>query len=573
MIEVSKVRVNGEDFLKIKVLKLDTQLVSVITSINGWFKAHEPMTYGLPYDKLAELHAITYDYMVVWKTDGDSMGTMTGGIDTDDVPTEYCVDYTPKIPLRDYQVQGFNLLMQRDALLVADQEGVGKSPQILCSHEAKCKMGLASWGLYVTKASLTYDVYNQAKRFTDMNVLVISGTAKKRIDLYYELEARKDVQLVIVSYELYRQDLDQLTDLHRLKPFTIMYMDEAHKAKNVITSQVGQAIHAISTPQRYAITATPIINELIDCYNMLAWMGVMPYNWYYFQKKFCVMDSFGSKPISYKNVGEFKTLLQSNMLRRLKTQVLNLPPVVPKNIYVELTAAQKKLYKEVEMATEDYEFEDLEFEDVPTELAKYGRLMQVAEACSVVGGVAGKAGSAKLAALEELLGEIVDRGEKLVVFTRSKKFCIIMNEYFSKYNPAMIHGDIDSQAKVGEEVSARQRQADKFQDDDSCKVVFVVSAAGREGITLTSANNIAFTSKDWSPAYVGQAIGRIWRYGQEGGTTGSINVYSLIARGTIDEKIEQLLEEKQYVISSTVEAPLGTQNILKVLRGDVQKIA
>lgn len=566
MIEVSKVRVDGEDFLKIKILKLDTTLVSIITSIDGWFKAREPMTYGLPYDKIGELHAKTYDYMVVWKADGDSMGALTGGIDTDDIPDDYIVPYTPKTALRPHQIKAFNLLMQRDSLLVADQEGVGKTPPVLCSHEAKVQQGLITWGLFVTKAALTYDVYNQAKRFTNMDVVVLGGTPKKRLDTYYQLE-KADVQLVVMSYELFRTDLDLVINLHSVKPFGIIYCDEMHKARNLLTSQIGKDIHKLWTPQRYGITATPVINELIDCYNILAWMGVMPYNWFQFKQKFVEEDRFG-KVLRYKNVGEFKTILQSNMLRRLKTQVLDLPPVVPKNVYVELTPAQRKLYNEVEMADETYEFEDLEFEDIPSELAKYARLMQVAESTEIVGGVKGKQGSAKLAALEELLEEIVERGEKAIVFSRSKKFTIIMYNYFQKYNPAIMHGDIPSQAKEGEEVSERQRQVDKFQEDETCKVIFVCESAGREGWTGTAANNVIYTSKPWSPAYISQGLGRAFRFGQTGGTTGTINLYSIIARGTIDEQIEQLLDEKQYVINSTVEAPLSTEKILSVLRGE-----
>jgi len=257
------------------------------------------------------------------------------------------------------------------------------------------------------------------------------------------------------------------------------------------------------------------------------------------------------------------------MLRRLKTQVLDLPPVIPKPVYVELTPAQKKIYKEVEMADDTYAFEDLEFEDIPSELAKYVRLSQVAESTEIVGGAKGKQGSSKLDALEELLEEIVERGEKAVVFTRSKRFCTIMYEYFKdKYNPAIIHGDIPAQAKAGEEVSERQRQADKFQNDETCKVVFCVTSAAREGVTLTAGNNLIFTSKDWSPSYVSQAIGRVWRFGQDGGATGSINVYTIIARGTIDEKIERLLDEKQFVIDSTVEAPLDTEKVLSIFRGE-----
>lgn len=418
---------------------------------------------------------------------------------------------------------------------------------------------------------MTYDVYKQAKKFTDMNVVVLGGTPKKRVDMYYQLE-KSDVHLVVMSYELFRTDIDHVINLHNVKPFGVTYIDEAHKVKSLISSQIGKDIHKIWTPQRYGITATPVINELADCYNILAWMGVMPYNWFQFQRKFCILGQY-DRVVGYKNVGEFKTILQSNMLRRLKSQVLDLPPVIPKPIYVELTPTQKKLYKEVELADETYEFEDLEFEDIPSELAKYARLMQVTESTEIVGGAKGKQGSAKLAALEELLEEIVNRGEKAIVFSRSKRFTIIMYNYFKdKYNPAIMHGDIPSQAKEGEEVSERQRQVDKFQEDESCKVIFVCESAGREGWTGTAGSNVIFTSKPWSPAYISQCIGRCWRFGQEGGATGSVNVYSIIARDTIDERIEELLAEKQYVIDSTVETPMSTQKILSVLRGEKECI-
>jgi len=564
MIEISKITVGGEDYLKIKIVKFDPEIVAKIMTIEGWGLGREPLTYGVPYSKAQELHAKTFDYMVIWKAEGDNMGALTGGIDTSDVPEDYITSYTPKIPLRAHQIQTFNLLMQRDSLLISDQEGVGKTPPILCSQEAKMQQGLAGWGIFITKAALTYDVLNQARRFTNMNIVVLGGSVKKRMNFYHELAERNDIHLVIMSYELYRQDLDNVLMLHRIKPFSITYCDEMHKVRNIITTQVGKDIHRLETVQRYGITATPVINELIDCYNILAWLRVMPYNYFSFMKKFCIQDGYG-RVIKYQNVGEFKTLLQANMLRRLKTQVLDLPPVIHKPIYVELTPAQRKLYKEVEQADEDYEFEELDFEDIPSELAKFARLMQVAESMEVVGGVEGKRGSAKLAALEELLEEIIDRGEKAVVFTRSRRFCNIMYEYFSKYNPAIIHGDISAQAKAGEEVSPRQQQVDKFQDDPNCPVIFCVSSAAREGVTLTAANNIISTSKDWSPAYESQKLGRVWRYGQEGGTTGSINVYSLIAQGTIDEKVESLLEEKQFIIESSVEQPMSTDQILSLL--------
>lgn len=567
MIEVSKFTSDGQDFLKINLKRLDPEIVAMIMSINGWFKAMEPMCYGLPYSALSEFIQKTQDHMVIWKSSADKMGTLAKGIDTRDIPTDYVVDYRPKLPLREHQIVTFNLMMLRDYMLISDQEGVGKTPPILCQHDAKVQHGVAKWGLYVTKAGLIYDVKNQAEKFTDLNVVTIEGSARQRVKKYDQMEKDDTIGLVVVSYETFRADINHFIAINKSKSFDIMYLDECHKIKNT-TSAIGRLIHKISPKQRYAITASPVINEIIDMFNMLYWMGAIHYNYFQFRNKFCELDGWGNVA-RYKNIGEIKAILQSNMLRRLKTEVLkDLPPVVAKPLYVEMTPAQRKLYKAIEQGDYDeIDFEDMFFEDVPSELAKHARLAQVAESTEIVGGEKGVKGSGKLKELENLLEEIVERGEKAIVFTRSKRMTDVMVDYFSKYNPAMITGDVDAMAKAGQEVSDRQAMVDKFQEDETCKVIICTESASREGWTGTMANNVIFTSKPWSPSYISQCIGRAWRFGQTGGTTGSINVYSLISRGTIDERIEKLLEEKQFVIESTVEQPLGTQKILNVLDG------
>lgn len=570
MLEVSKQTVDGQDFLKIKMRKLDTNIVKVIMSINGWFKAMEPMCYGLPYSALGEFIHKTQDYMVVWKSPADNMGTLVKGINTSDIPTDYIVEYEPKIPLREHQIIAFNLFMTRDYLLLADEEGVGKAAPTLCAIDAKIQHGVANWALYVTKAGLIYDVMNQAEKFTHLNVVTIEGTSRQRIKKYGQLEKDSSIGLVVVSYETFRSDINHFLAINKVKPFDIMVLDESHKIKNVM-SAVGKCIHLLSPKQRYAVTASPVINEVIDMYNMLYWMGAIDYNYFHFRNKFCELDEWGNVR-TYKNLSEIKMVLQSNMLRRLKTEVLkDLPPVVPKTIHVEMTPAQRRLYRAIEEG--DYEgidFEEMFFEDVPSELAKHARLAQIAESAEIVGGEKGTKGSGKLKELETLLEEIIERGEKAIVFSRSKRFTHVMVNHFAKYNPAMITGDVDAMAKSGQRVSDRQAQVDKFQNDETCKVIFCTESAAREGWTGTRANNVIFTSKPWSPAYIKQCIGRAWRFGQTGGRTGSINVYSIISRGTIDERIEKLLDEKQFTIESTVETPLSTKQILATLDGKLK---
>lgn len=564
MMEVSLFKTENQEFLKIELKKFDHDAITALTSIEGWFKGLEPMVYGLPFSSLREFMKKTENMLVVWKSEVDNMGSIVKGIDTREVPEDYIVDYTPKTPLRPHQIQNFNLTMLRDSMLVSDQEGVGKTPPMLCSIEAKFQAGIAKRALWVTKAGLIYDVKNQAERFTDLDVVVIGGTKKSRLEKYTQIQYKDKCALTVVSYETYRADIHHFDHINKTIGFDIMVIDEAHKMKEP-TSNIGKYIHRMDTPQKYAMTASPIINEIKDLYNVLAWLGIINYNFFMFKQRFCELDRWGNVE-KYKNLKEIKVMLQANMLRRLKTDVLkDLPPVVFKNVYVDLTAEQKRVYKLVEEGSPDIDFEDLDFEDVPSELAKHARLMQIAQSTEIVGGEGGTRGSAKLKELKDMLAEITERGEKTIVFSPSKRFTNAMYEFFADYNPAIISGDVSATAKAGQEVSDRQAEVDKFQNDPSCKVIFCSAAASREGWTGTAANNIIFVGKEFSPSYISQCIGRAWRFGAQ--IHQSINVYSIIARGTIDERVENLLDGKQDTILNMVETPMSTEEILKVLEG------
>ncbi|BAU27777.1 helicase-like protein [Aneurinibacillus soli] len=454
-------------------------------------------------------------------------------------------DYSPKVPLRPHQIQLYNALLKRDGLLIADQEGVGKTPPILCSHEAKIQAGMIQCGLYITKASLLQDVYNQAQRFTHLRVLILKGTVEQRMSMYADFSSHR-YDLVVMSYEQFRQDIDHVLHIHQENPFDVCYLDEAHKIKHA-ESQVGKVVHRLETRERYAITATPVINGADDLYNILKWL-----RWPVTSKVF-----YASAVV---NMESLKEALRTNMIRRLKADVMhNLPPVIPYNLTVELTELQRELYEAVKKAMPGEVFEGFSFYHIPTPLAKYTRLSQIAESAEIVGGAEGTAGSGKLEIVEEIVEDIVLRGEKVVIFSHSRIFVEIMHEYFEKYNPAILHGEIKN----------RQQQVDKFMNDPTCWVMIGSESSSREGWTGTIANNVIFTSKPWSPAYVSQCVGRVWRFGAE--VHENINVYSLIGEGTVDESLEKLLGEKQYVINQLIETGTNRSDMLRLLIEEEEK--
>lgn len=458
---------------------------------------------------------------------------------------DFLDDYAPKVPLRPHQIQLYNALLKREGLLIADQEGVGKTPPILCAHEAKIRAGRIQRGLYITKASLVQDVYHQAQRFTHLRVRIFKGTSEQRMSMYADFSAHP-YELVVMSYEQFRQDINHVLHIHQQNPFDVCYLDEVQTIKHA-ESQIGKVVHRLETKERYAITATPVINGADDLYNILKWL-----RWPVTSKVF-----YASAVVNMESLQE---ALRTNMIRRLKTDVMqNLPSIIPYNLSVELTELQRELYDAVKEAVPGERFEGFSFYHIPTPLAKYTRLSQIAESAEIVGGAEGTAGSGKLEIVEDLVEDIVLRGEKVVIFSQSRIFVEIMHEYFEKYNPAILHGEIKN----------RQRQVDKFMNDPTCWIMIGSESSSREGWTGTIANNVIFTSKPWSPAYISQCIGRVRCFGAE--VHEHIHVYSLLGESTIDESLEKLLGEEQYMMDELAETRTNRSDMLRLLIEEEEK--
>ena len=180
----------------------------------------------------------------------------------------------------------------------------------------------------------------------------------------------------------------------------------------------------------------------------------------------------------------------------------------------------------------------------------------------------------KLLTLDDILEDLIDGGgHKVVVFSRFRTMINIMMERYKKYNPAVIHGDIDSQGKPehlaekyiserypsvsGEErkrlikeftLSDRQKEVIRFQNDDSCKL-FLMTQAAQEGITLTASSRIICIDSLWSPAYMNQLYARLHRIGQKN----CVNVYHIVCKNTIDEKVMKVLERKDEMAQTLID--------------------
>jgi SNF2 family DNA or RNA helicase len=590
--EVVKGRDN-RDWIKVS-FKFDEEIVAAVSSVTGALYNSKYRVWAIPYSSLAEFEDKVGDFLIIW-TDGSQIDKGNGGIDEDTIPSYptvpgYSVNYDEEgnivnatgfknKPWGEFQVKGFNTLVERPFLILADDAGLGKSWQVATAIEAKKKLGKLKHGLILAKASLLYNWRDEIHSHTKEKAIVITGSPKQRTKMYDYMKYNDDWTFAIMSYETYRTDVAalQLVDNHRSLDFCIL--DEAHKVKNS-QSKIGSDIHKLPFRYRYVITATPIINTPLDCYNYLKFGKVIDMSWFDFENYFSVKGGYGNKEIvKYRNMKELKSLIQANMLRRRKSDKLKeLPDITFRYLPVQMTKEQQKLYDAVRLEILE-DLKDTSLERVPSALSKLLRLQQITDSIELIGAPPSKNSSAKLNALDELLESLIDEsGEKVIVFSRFKSMVEILKERYKKYNPAVIHGDVDANGrsesvairvlrdKYGEQwnkmsksekqalidefcASDRQKQVYKFQNDESCKLFIGCSPACREGLTLTKATHVIFIDKEYAPSYVEQAYSRAHRIGQKNAVT----VHTIYCEGTIDEKVEEILRRKESIAQTMID--------------------
>ncbi|WP_145052666.1 DEAD/DEAH box helicase [Paenibacillus xylanexedens] len=548
--------------------------------------------WAVPWSSLDDFEDKMGDHLIIWT---DESNPTKGGIDEElfsdqpDMPG-YSVEYDANQnvvsaegfktkPFGEFQVRGFNCLLARRFLILADDPGLGKTWQVANAISARKQQGSLKRGIVLVKASLLYNWRDEIHMHTNEKAVVVSGTPDKRVKLYNSLVHDDDWTFLVMSYEAYRTDVNSLQLLDNMKSLDFIILDEAHKIKNS-DSSIGDKVHAIPFRFRYILTATPLPNSPLESFNYLKLGKVLPDDLYWykaFENHFAIMGGFGNKEVkAYKNMRQLKQLIQSNMLRRTKKDKLkDLPDVATRKVLVTMDSKQRKLYDAVRKSILE-DLKDTTLEKVPTALAKLMRLQQVTDSPALIGDE--KTKSAKLTALDELLEHLIEEsGQKVIVFSRFRSMAEVMEERYAKYNPAIIHGDIDSggksertamklirenepnfdqlthkeQQKMVEKYAAsdRQKQVYEFQGNKDCKLFIGCAPACREGLTLTAATHVVFLDCEWSPAYVEQAYSRAHRIGQ----LNAVTVHYLICEGTIDEHVQAVLERKEAIAQAMID--------------------
>ncbi|MBD1371353.1 SNF2 helicase associated domain-containing protein [Hazenella sp. IB182357] len=452
--------------------------------------------------------------------------------------------------LRDYQLIGYQWMKMLNGYrfggILADEMGLGKTIQALAFITSELESNAEYPVLVVAPASLVYNWEHESNRFAPhLKTLVLAGNKDERERRIQELS---EYDLIITSYPLLRRDIDQLESIF----FRSLILDEAQNFKNQ-QSQTAQAVKRIKAGTRFALSGTPIENKVDELWSIFDVIlpGLFP-NQTVFRRL--------SKERIAKRVRPF-------VLRRMKRDVLTeLPPKIESIRYSELTTEQKKVY----LATLEKIRQDTKA-SIQSEgfhksrmkiLAGLTRLRQICCHPSLYLENY-QAESGKMHQLFELLEELFENGHRVLLFSQYTSMLGLIRTEFKERQLDYHYIDGQTPSKERLELVRRFNQGEKE--------IFLISLrAGGTGLNLTGADTVILYDLWWNPAVEQQAADRAHRMGQNK----NVQVLKLITRGTIEEKIYELQQQKQALFEQVIQPgeemlnTLSEENIKEIL--DIQ---
>ncbi len=451
--------------------------------------------------------------------------------------------------LRPYQHKGYEWMSHLRALgvggLLADDMGLGKTCQILASLLDAREVGMTEPFLIVVPTSLVYNWKKEAEKFApSFNIYIHHGEARQTNAAFLSKQ-----DLIITTYNTLRNDIEVFAQVQ----LGYAVLDESQYIKNP-HSQVSKAARKLNAKHRLAATGTPIENSSLELWAQFAFTnpGLLGGQAYFTRTFARRIEERGDKD----RAQALKLLVAPFILRRTKESVAtDLPPKQISVVYCDLEEEQETLYNAVKAYVK---------EDVETIMEQVGmggaqvkilqgllRLRQLANHPLLVDkNYLGRSG--KFDALLDRLFEAVAEGHKALVFSTFIGTLTLLQQELSARGIRFAY--LDGQT------SDRQAQVELFQEDEQVSVFLISLKAGGVGLTLTAADYVFIADPWWNPAVERQAIDRAHRIGQ----TKPVLVYKLISKGTVEEKILALQEQK----TALSEAVIQEDGFFKALSPD-----
>ena len=481
-------------------------------------------------------------------------------LNQDMLEDEYDLPKTLNAKLRYYQKTGYNWIRTLDAYhfggILADDMGLGKTVQILSvilsyieeSNDSKTS-------IVVSPSSLTLNWLNEAKKFApNLKVQVIRGTSAERKRLIENIDK---YDLIITSYDLLKRDIQYYKEYS----FRYAIADEAQYLKNS-TTQNAKAIKQIKSMSRFALTGTPIENSLAELWSIFDF--IMPgylFNYKDFKTKY---ETPIVKDEDEKSLKKLKMLIEPFILRRTKKEVLTeLPEKIVTVLNNEMDEEQEKLYLTyLAQAKEELadEIENNGFEKSQIKiLALLTRLRQIC--CHPKLFIENYKGhSSKLDQCMEIVEDATEAGHKILIFSTYTSMFDLLEKELGARN--INYFKLTGSTKVDERI----KMVDEFNETNNAKVFLISLKAGGTGLNLTGADMVIHYDPWWNLSAENQATDRAYRIGQKN----NVQVYKLITKNSIEEKIYELQKRKSELAQNMLSTK--TTFVNKLSKEDIMKL-
>ena len=454
------------------------------------------------------------------------------------------------VPFYPHQIVGIRDLASRNSFLLADEMGLGKSLQSLTVAAIDYERGWAARTIIVAPASLKWNWQDEIAKHTNFTCLVLDGKPIERVEQLDEYESKR-IDVLIVNYEQVIAHLDRLNALR----FDIVIYDEAHYLKSPKTKR-SQACQKLKAGRKFLLTGSPLLNQVNELWGLLHIIDPAEYPSYWrFVNRYAVFGGFKDKQIvGVKNEAELNERIGAVMLRRLKKDVLDLPEKQYITIKVDLHPEQEKMYKQAtdEMKiTLDNGADPLEIENA---LTKFLRLKQICGTTATIDPTTDY--SIKLDVAVDKLEEIVGNGEPTVVFTQFRAVQAALTRRLNSIGIKTweLNGDTP--------MNLRSEVVKQWGTSDQGVLVAMLQVAG-VGLNMTQASKCVFVDKLFVPKLNEQAEDRLHRIGAN--KTKPIQIIELIARNTIEQRIETILRRKRKLFDSLVEESSWKKELYKAM--------
>lgn len=491
-----------------------------------------------------------------------------------------------------HQIEAFNYGIDFERLLIADEQGLGKTFTSINIAAYRHEIGQVHKCIIVCGVNSTkYNWQSEIEKHSNEKSVIFDMSGEDNKLKALNEWAENDVLFGIINIEALRyrepahipsphysdgrdETKDEKKERHKsesklkyrylcgkltadklpISPVTarineiadMVVMDEIHKAKNASSLQ-GIALRQLTPRYRIGLSGTPMTNKAEDLWNILGWFGRNVYNYFDFNNRFDIIGGY-KNIVGYRDLDLVNSQLKYFMLRRKKDEVIDLPDKVYETEYVEMTPRMKRQYKKIRSniinSIKDAKKKKSDEREM-NPLVQALRLRQLTSGVSIDSDESSclkDDDNVKLIRVKEMLDEsIIPSGGKAIIFSNYEMVTSIYKDALAEYHPAYIVGSVSPED--------RQKETDRFQNDPDCHVIIGTIGAMGTGLTLNRAGYVFFIDKAWNETDNQQAEDRAHRIG----TKNNVTIISMVCKNTIDEKIESKLAAKANLFSNVVD--------------------